>query len=551
MLLLLENSFIFDFTFFSVKSSDRDPVRLNNRLIKKVCLNNYESNSYETERCREELQNLEVISREAEEICQQLDFDNEHDRKKCEKAAEICKKALDICERSYGPQTHRCQKLKEECDQLIKDDHILVKQLRKLGQNGQVSKINLQASIQGRQNKHSIKTGLILGIKTEDHGLVIKRFAKLVIELNDRTEYEVDVDSWIAHPKINYIWNTKKLLEEPLKLESKNKIRYGRKDHQEELIVDFSLEKTEEQKKSVRESPEFKQCLEFEEQDKVLAPLCMKARHQAASLDKLKLKIELPHKPKQWPVLLQVEGILKSLFIGRISVHEAPSSGSDKEIKVEVDFKRSGESAHATVEYSGLRVSVKNLRLQNCALNGLLPFGVEKRPEIQITKKLTDNMLPPSCRIEQTYVGTFDNRTYKYELNDCKHLLFKDCSNMVPVAVLAKSVAGPKSSKIVEILSGVNKIVLRPKSEHQANGMTVEVEIDGKRKTLEVSEGQTVIEKSDVTGEVEIDVKRYHDHVYKVRLDKMKLIVSLFLLPSTYYITLAFKYLCVLCLAFS
>jgi hypothetical protein len=125
-------------------------------------------------------------------------------------------------------------------------------------------------------------------------------------------------------------------------------------------------------------------------------------------------------------------------------------------------------------------------------------------PEIQIVKKISNNMLPPTCRVEPTYVGTFDNKTYSYEINDCKHLLFKDRSGLVPVAVLATRVAGPKSSKVVEILAGVNKIELKPKSQTEASGMTVEIEVDGVKKTLDLAHGQTVVEKSPKSGQVSV-----------------------------------------------
>jgi hypothetical protein len=137
----------------------------------------------------------------------------------------------------------------------------------------------------------------VLPILPQD--LVVKILAKLELELNNKVRHEISLDSWISHPHINYIWDTKKLLEEPLKLEVENKIRYGREEDLKEIVVKMIMEKTEEQKSSLRESPEYKQCLKFEEHDQVLAPICMKVRHDAASLDKLKMKIELPHEPKQ------------------------------------------------------------------------------------------------------------------------------------------------------------------------------------------------------------------------------------------------------------
>ena len=46
---------------------------------------------------------------------------------------------------------------------------------------------------------------------------------------------------------------------------------------------------------------------------------------------------------------------------------------------------------------------------------------------------MTRHQIPASCRVEPQYIWTFDNKTYSYELNDCYHLLFKDCAQQIPV----------------------------------------------------------------------------------------------------------------------
>jgi hypothetical protein len=56
-------------------------------------------------------------------------------------------------------------------------------------------------------------------------------------------------------------------------------------------------------------------------------------------------------------------------------------------------------------------------------------------------------------------------KSFPFELNECNHLLFKDCSGKVPVAVLARAESGQKSSKVIEILSGVSHLVIKPKNQ--------------------------------------------------------------------------------------
>jgi hypothetical protein len=58
--------------------------------------------------------------------------------------------------------------MKEECQSLIKTNHALKKVLKKLGQNSQAKKISMNVAIKGRDNKQSVKTGITLGVASED-----------------------------------------------------------------------------------------------------------------------------------------------------------------------------------------------------------------------------------------------------------------------------------------------------------------------------------------------------------------------------------------------
>ena len=90
------------------------------KLIKKVCRDNFQADTIENQRCQEELKNLETISRQVEELCQELSINEEADRKKCHKTAQICEKAVQICESRNRFQSNECQEKKESCQSLVK-----------------------------------------------------------------------------------------------------------------------------------------------------------------------------------------------------------------------------------------------------------------------------------------------------------------------------------------------------------------------------------------------------------------------------------------------
>jgi hypothetical protein len=490
------------------------------KLIKKICKENFPADSFENERCQEELAKLETISREAEELCQEHSFPTETDRKRCQKTADICEKAVKICLSRNGLQSSSCQEKKETCQSLVKSNHSLRKMLQKMGKNSQINRINIRAAIKGRNSKNSVQTSVSFGSTVEDQGRIVKYFAGAEVQLPEKSaQYEASYEVKVVYPKINHRWNTKQLLEEELKMELEGKVRYGHKENLREIVFKSVMEKSEEQRQAVRKSPEFQKCSEHEQQNTILSPTCMKVRHQSASIDKVYLTIELPEQVSQQPSLLKLEEYIKSFFVSQLSVRRESSNRSPKEITIVLDISRAGDEAQLKVEHSGYQWAVKNVRLPKC-FRGVVPMSLRNRVAYRLLQKITHNQAPASCRIEPTYVGTFDNKTFHYEMNDCKHLLFKDCSGKVPVAVLARSTSESSSAKTVEILSGVVKAVLKPKSSTEASGLTIDLRVQDEKKTIELSAGEVHVEKSPKSGEVLVEIKRYADNVYNLIFHK-------------------------------
>jgi len=85
--------------------------------------------------------------------------------------------------------------MKEECQSLIKTNHALKKVLKKLGQNSQAKKISMNVAIKGRDNKQSVKTGITLGVASEDQVSFSQHFIFFVTcEWLDKLEYYITPD---------------------------------------------------------------------------------------------------------------------------------------------------------------------------------------------------------------------------------------------------------------------------------------------------------------------------------------------------------------------
>merc|ERR1711970_972768 len=84
-------------------------------------------------------------------------------------------------------------------------------------------------------------------------------------------------------------WNIEKIVEEPLKAGVQGKLFFGKSTEMESIKIVAKLEKTEELKREIRESPEFKKCMVEVGHQEVLTPVCSIVRHHAAALDKIHL----------------------------------------------------------------------------------------------------------------------------------------------------------------------------------------------------------------------------------------------------------------------
>jgi hypothetical protein len=69
-------------------------------------------------------------------------------------------------------------------------------------------------------------------------------------------------------------------------------------------------------------------------------------------------------------------------------------------------------------------------------------------------------------------------------------------------------------------LSGPIRVELKPKSAHEAKGMTIKLQIQHEKKDIELTNGQDYVEKCPKTGDVLVEMKRYSDNVYSINFPK-------------------------------
>merc|ERR1712025_496803 len=90
-----------------------------------------------------------------------------------------------------------------------------------------------------------------------------------------------------------------------------------------------------------------------------------------------------------------------------------------------------------------------------------------------------------TCHVAPTHVTTFDRKTYNYQMNNCFHLLFRDCTEQIPVAVMARKLQG--ELKEAKILAGVAEVLMTPVS---ATDMKIQLNLNGQQQIVTVLPGE-------------------------------------------------------------
>merc|ERR1711962_955898 len=330
------------------------------------------------------------------------------------------------------------------------------------------------------------------------------------------TTYGILYEGELKRPNINARWSKDQILNQQLELVYNGKVVYGpenNKQAQETIVLKSRCHKTQDQIKSVQESPEFKKCQEVERAGRRLSPICIKVRNQAGSLDRAEINVQLPTVVYQSPVLSTIEDFVKAVFFAHYK-QMTPSHLPVGQVKLDLAFARAGDLAHVVVEHSNNAYNLTSIRIPY-PVQGVMPL-LARNPIVDvIEQKLAHKYAPASCRIEPSIISTFDNRTYAYKINECEHVLLTDAQRVLPVAVLAKEVSAGK--KMVKVLAGELKIEVIPQSN------TMQVKINGALQGISgglrsLSPKHKIIQFDPETKEIIAEIKHYVDGVFSVHV---------------------------------
>lgn len=481
-------------------------------LIKEVCRDNWKNDQYHLNKCIVELSAIEEVDRTVRTICEKHQFSA------CPKLESICHKAKEICESKNGLRSSECEKMADSCFKRV----IHLQNMHKAFatnqiESGSVMSIRADAAIKSQYGSKAAHAAVTLGYQKQEevNGKKIRMMSNVEVKTSESPVYEVKFLSTAEVPKVNNRWNSNQLLEEALSLIFNGKIEYGFEHESTKKVIELKsrMVKSEQQKESVKKSPEFKRCSEMEQSGMRLSDVCEYTRHQSASIDEVKAEIEFPRSVVDSPYFSMYGELIKSFFIGQLWEERSESvSSSDDKLRFMAKVSRTGEEAQLEAEISGRKYKIVNIRMPQM-LKGVFPVSMRNPMSYVMLQQATRHQLPASCKVEPRYVSTFDNKTYSYEMTNCWHLLFKDCAQKVPVAVLAKTLSGER--KEVKILSGITEVIMTPESSRD---MKLKLNINGREEEVRLQPGQ--VKKF---SEEMLELRRFKDDVFLVSFEKESL----------------------------
>ncbi len=294
------------------------------------------------------------------------------------------------------------------------------------------------------------------------------------------------------------------------------KINFGQGQNptQNQVEIRSVFEKNGELKQSLRQSEELHKCQQEYQQGRKLASVCEELRHQASSINQVELTVSLPQVIEQCPAFLRISEFIASRLITNLyNLRKIPNGGHGQQrYTITARVNRHGDEAHLSMQTPGAKFDLKHVRVPRLAVP-FVPFSLRDPIPVRLMQKITRDQSPSSCRLNQQWVSTFDNKTYEYELTrpGCKVLLYKDCDQQnqdKPVAITATK--GSSSFSKIEFVSG--KTIAQLISSGQGQGH-VTIKVDGQDVTSRITPGGQTYQKRDSQGRLELIVRRYLDNM--------------------------------------
>ena len=228
---------------------------------------------------------------------------------------------------------------------------------------------------------------------------------------------------------------------------------------------------------------------------------CMRQLRELSTLDHVKFRVEytpMPEYVRKYVTVLET-AVKGGLLPFMTKVEQGNRKNNEVDVELKFNPHLNTVNMILTTEYETIQYN--NIRLPE-QMENIIPLTTSERIEEQLSKAFIGEPAAKRCTIGEDVVRSFDDKTYRYELDDCYHVLASDCGKEHTFAVLGKVVNGKKHVMVYVEKSKVN---MEPSRSYTESRKEYEVEIDGQ--SLRTEKGETKEFKS-LDGKVTYRIQR-------------------------------------------
>jgi len=326
--------------------------------------------------------------------------------------------------------------------------------LSKIPSASQAVAVNIQAIC--RRDNQDIKKVVAQVTVAKNNENNLMKMVMLVRTPIARQAYLMEIDATRMVKRPINMWDKEAMLAEDLRSTINIKAKVGVEGQQQhDVMLDLVVERSEQMKAHAKNSEAWRKCESDSARELRLSESCIKARRMAASLDVIKADISLPRPVTRHPYMVTLCTAAKAYFLPHLSIEDSSFNRPDQ-IQIVAKIAPNSRSLTIDVSAEGKKTVLNNVRLMP-SMKYLLPIQIKDSIPTHVVNMLAKSKLPSRCSIEGNKVRTFDRLIYDYTLNDCEHVIFRDCTESPRVMVTAKKTS---SQHIVKAVIDGNKYEL-------------------------------------------------------------------------------------------
>jgi len=440
----------------------------------------------------------------------------------CNKEKEHCMKELRKQNRPTSEINKYCSTKSSQCNQR----HVLRQNIRKVLNNlgfGSALTFNIVASLHGNHEEtiKEVETHFTIGQATKQQKSKTKISASIkTVPGAEPMDLEIYMSSFMNKPL--FAWDIQSILQQQLEAGINIDANFGfRESKKTTIVAKVKAMQSEDQKMFAEHSEISKKCITEMESGLVSSVACKQARQHAASLDVVEADVKIPNVIRQSHLWVSLEEMMKLYYLPYLSISKVQSEYVDQEFDqyvLRAKIGQLGEKMTFNVENRGENMEIKDLRIPRM-MQGLVPISTKDDLILNIIQKVTVHGAPSVCSVQGDKVTTFDKFVYDYQLNDCEHVVFKDCSpsNLVEVSV-------KKAGQVhyIKVVLANNKYELElPKQIRSSRSTPAVIKVNGEQKVMKMQswdylEHEFVELEKNYYGDANTYLTSYKDGVYAI-----------------------------------